>query len=198
MNAYNFSHNWFDTIKESWNNNWHKEGCPTNLKCLEVGCFEGQASIWILEHLVGENGSFYAIDFFNAEDTFDHNIKTVKKEHLTKKIKGDAVVEMSALLKEHSSTFHFIYIDASKLASENCFALLIAERLLSVGGKIVVDDFLWSKSYDKDSRESPRLGILLFEQMTLLCKSIKPPIQHQYSFQKIKETDYLIKLKKEL
>lgn len=199
MSTYNFSHDWFNKgQKEFWDNNWHKEGCPTNLKCLEVGCFEGQASVWILENLVGENGSFYAIDFFNREEIFDHNIKTVKKEHVTKKIKGDAVVEMSALLKEHESTFDFIYIDASKLASENCFALLIAERLLTIGGRIVVDDFLWSKGYGKDPKESPRLGIILFEQLSLLCQSVKPPGFSQYSFQKVQETNYIIKLKEKL
>lgn len=198
MNAYNFSYNWFDTVRECWNNNWHKEGCPTNLKCLEVGCFEGQASVWILENLVGENGSFYAIDFFNAEDTFDHNIKIANKENLTKKIKGDAVVEMSALLKENSSTFDFIYIDASKIASENCFELLVAERLLKVGGRIIVDDFIWDRSYTTDPKHTPRLGIILFEQLTILCKSIKPPFFSQYAFKKINESRHLMELERKI
>lgn len=198
MTDYIFDHNWFNTLEESWNNNWQQEGCPTNLKCLEIGCFQGQSSLWILEHLVGVEGCLYAIDLFHQEKIFDHNIKTAKKENLTIKIKGDAVIEMSALLKEHESTFDFIYIDASKLASENCFALLIAERLLKLNGKIIVDDFLWSRSYGKDQRECPRLGIILFEQLSLLCKSVRPPTQSQYSFQKIRTTDYFVKLKAEL
>lgn len=199
MSRYKYSRYWFNKgQKDFWDKHWHNQRCPTDLKCLEVGCFEGQASVWILENLVGERGSFYAIDFFHKEEMFDNNIKTANKEHLIKKIKGDAVVEMSALLKKHESTFDFIYIDASKLASENCFALLIAERLLSVGGKIVVDDFLWPRSYGADPRESPRLGVILFEQMSLLCQSVKPPSVSQYSFQKVRETNYFIKSKAEL
>lgn len=194
MTNYKFSSDWFNNIEDSWNKDWHNQGCPTDLKCLEVGCFEGQASVWILKNLVGKNGSFYAIDFFNHEEVFDHNVLCLKKEKIVKKLKGDAVIEMSALLKDHESTFDFIYIDASKIASENAFALLIAERLLKVGGKVVVDDFLWSRSYEKDPCESPRLGVIMFEQLSVLSKTIKPPSKSQYAFQKIKESDYFLKL----
>ena len=197
---HSYTQNWFkETREDAWNNyqsfkNLGALKSGKHLKCIEMGCLEGQSSVWILENLVCEHGHLYAIDMFNREEYFDHNIRVDGFEHCVTKMKGDGVVQMSSLLKEHEETFDFIYIDASKLACENSFSLFIAERLLSPGGLVIVDDYHWGKHFNPIMR--PYTGVESFKKLSHLCSEIEAPCSAQAAFQKNIPNHQLIEIEK--
>jgi predicted O-methyltransferase YrrM len=92
-------------------------------------------------------------------------------------------------LYEQQLQFDFVYIDAGKTAGDNIVNLILAERLLKVGGILVVDDFNWDKL--SDPRYCPKLGITSFMNITLLSEVFMEG--YQMVFKKIKDNNELIK-----
>ena len=121
-----------------------------NFDYLEIGCFEGLSSFYILSEYKNvnaflldiwgtpdKNSELSHIDFNLVENTFDKNLS----EFSFVKMKGDSVVSMKKLLVQNKS-FDFIYIDGSHNGEDILSDAIEAFKILKVGGLIFFDDFL--------------------------------------------------------
>ena len=117
---------------------------------LEVGCYEGLSSFYVLSEYKSVNAFFLDIwDMPNPNSkTLSHNFGLIEKtfdQHLSgfdfKKMKNDSVISMRKLLKENVH-FDFIYIDGSHNGEDILSDAIEAFKILKVNGLMFFDDFL--------------------------------------------------------
>ena len=117
---------------------------------LEVGCYEGLSSYYVLSENKFVNAFFLDIwdmpnpnsktlspNFDLIEKAFDQNLSGFN----FKKIKNDSVISMRKLLKENVH-FDFIYIDGSHNGEDILSDAIEAFKILKVNGLMFFDDFL--------------------------------------------------------
>ena len=117
---------------------------------LEVGCFEGLSSFFVLSEypqvnaylldiwdLPNSNSKSLSKDFNFIEKNFDKNLSNYNFN----KIKDDSVIAMRKLLKQNIK-FDFIYIDGSHNGEDILSDAIEAFKILKTKGIIFFDDFL--------------------------------------------------------
>lgn len=188
-----FNYNWFD-ISAKKNFETYLEGFKgkPDLKFLEIGPFEGKATVWMLENiLTGPSSGIVCVDTFEGSD--EHKALGVDTKNLldtfmenTKKFKDRIIlmhgVSQEVLRKEFfkSNQFDFVYIDGSHCAPDVLEDAVLSFRLLKKGGLMIFDDYEWK--YNDDPVESPRLAIDAFlgifvKEYKLLLKSYQVVIE---------------------
>ena len=149
LSTKNFSNKWFLNNFDIFNFFLPKDKSQ-KFDYLEVGCFEGLSSFYVLSEYKSVNAFFLDIwDLPNPNSkTLSNNFNTVEKafdknlsEFNFTKIKEDSVVSMRRLLKQNKS-FDFIYIDGSHNGEDILSDAIEAFKILKVGGLIFFDDFL--------------------------------------------------------
>ena len=143
---------------------------------LEVGCFEGLSSFFVLSEykavdatlldiwdMPNPNSKTLSHNFNSIEDTFDNNLS---RFNFTK-IKDDSVVAMRKLFKQNKS-FDFIYIDGSHNGEDILSDAIEAFKILKKEGLIFFDDFL---QHDKNRALQSYEGIEKF--LTLYSNYLK-------------------------
>ena len=117
---------------------------------LEVGCYEGLSSFYVLSEYKFVNAFFLDLwDMPNPNSkTLSHNFGLIEKafdQNLSgfnfKKIKNDSVISMRKLLKDNVH-FDFIYIDGSHNGEDILSDAIEAFKILKVNGLMFFDDFL--------------------------------------------------------
>jgi predicted O-methyltransferase YrrM len=151
MNEYKFTQNWFNfsEIKKLL----HLVLNPNNMiNMLEIGCFEGQSSVFFSDNYLNHNESrLTCIDPFlsvnnndhseflqnNEEINFDHNIKLSKNFDKIKihKITSDD------FFKFNNNTFDFIYIDGCHLPEYIERDMINSFNCLNKNGIMWMDDY---------------------------------------------------------
>jgi SAM-dependent methyltransferase len=148
-----------------------------NLKFLEIGCFEGRASNYLLDNILTAEGSkLHVVDTFEGskeeagmkwDENYDFDALINKfKGNVSKH--GDKVVihrGMSGdILKTdfEPNTFDFIYIDGAHTAYGVLQDAILAHPLLKVGGIVIFDDFGWKDPTNLHPTNSPELGVTCF------------------------------------
>jgi len=126
------------------------------LRFLEVGCFEGQTTRWLLEHT---KATVDVVDPFTVErlgvsqwDRFRRN---------TAGFSGRLRAHnnySSAVLRRLRTPFEFIYIDGAHDADDVLSDSVLAWPLLSPGGVMVWDDYDWPG----DAWKRPKTGVDAF------------------------------------
>ena len=131
---------------------------------LEVGCYEGLSSFYVLSEYKSVNAFFLDIwDMPNPNSkTLSHNFGLIEKafdQNLSgfdfKKMKNDSVISMRKLLKENVH-FDFIYIDGSHNGEDILSDAIEAFKILKVNGLMFFDDFL---QHDDDRILQSYVGI---------------------------------------
>ena len=139
---------------------------------LEIGCFEGRASVWMLYNGLADNGSLVCIDTFkgseehvnlnlnNLYETFTSNVREASKpDQFVRVMKATSYEGMATLIHEKSQ-FDFIYIDGSHTAPDVMTDACMAFGLLRKGGIMLFDDYLWADVPGLLHR--PKLAVDLF------------------------------------
>lgn len=189
MEDYQFSADWFGGHIPNWQN-WlgHLAGKP-KVKVLEIGCYEGRATVWLLGNiLTHETARIDCVDVFfddspgepeanRYEARFDHNIKTALG---SKKVKKNKSTSQEALRKLQISSYDAIYIDGSHSAPDVLEDAVLAFRLLTPGGVMIFDDYEWNPY--PDPWMTPRIAIDSFlhvyeKQYDLLGKGYQVAIK---------------------
>jgi predicted O-methyltransferase YrrM len=167
-----FTADWFSVHAESWHRHLRRRAGRPNLAFLEVGCFEGRATIWLLENVLTHptaridcidtfEGSFehsmMGIDIGGIEARFDHNIAAGGGELKVTKIKGRSG---DCLRRLEPRSYDFAYIDGSHLARDVLEDAVLAFGLLKGGGLMIFDDYGWDRLCD-DPRH-PKIAIDAF------------------------------------
>ena len=144
-----FTNDWFGITGKS---NFEKYVLPLiaqdrPLNFLEVGCYEGRASVWMLENT---NAELTVIDTFKGSkehdlefektllERFDENTKEYRSRIL--KLVGTSREHLKRLDNEH---YDFIYIDGSHQASDVLEDAILSFPLLKEGGVMIFDDYTW-------------------------------------------------------
>tara|TARA_B100001540_G_scaffold81_1_gene77 strand:- start:1028 stop:1705 length:678 start_codon:yes stop_codon:yes gene_type:complete len=161
-----FSNKWFLNNFEIFNFFLPKDK-NKKFDYLEVGCFEGLSSFYVLSEYNYVNAFFLDIwdlpnpnsktlsnDFDSIEKAFDENLSGFNFI----KIKDDSVVSMRKLFKQNKS-FDFIYIDGSHNGEDILSDAIEAFKILKIDGLIFFDDFL---QYDNSRNIQSYEGISKF------------------------------------
>ena len=149
LNHKNFSQKWFLNNFEIFTFFLPKDK-SLKFDYLEVGCYEGLSSFYVLSEYKSVNAFFLDIwDMPNPNSkTLSHNFGLIEKafdQNLSgfdfKKMKNDSVISMRKLLKENVH-FDFIYIDGSHNGEDILSDAIEAFKILKVNGLMFFDDFL--------------------------------------------------------
>ncbi|MFL2891197.1 MAG: class I SAM-dependent methyltransferase [Candidatus Pelagibacter sp.] len=171
----NFSNKWFLNNFDIFNFFLPKEK-NSKFDYLEVGCFEGLSSFFVLSEYKAVNAILLDIwDMPNPNSkTLSHNFNSIEKafdNNLSRfnftKIKDDSVVAMRKLFKQNKS-FDFIYIDGSHNGEDILSDAIEAFKILKKEGLIFFDDFL---QHDKNRALQSYEGIEKF--LTLYSSYLK-------------------------
>ena len=175
-----FQQNWFELIRLDWEERTTRLRAR-KLHILEVGCFEGAATTWMLDNLVRHpESTMTVIDTFEGgmehrdtpeisdkyelsslESRFRSNVSKCENVGRLNVIKASSDEGLLTLRRE-SRRFDFIYIDASHVAIDVLHDAVVCWRMLNVHGTMVFDDFSW-KGYMEDCY-NPRIAIESFLQ----------------------------------
>tara|TARA_B110000285_G_scaffold232110_1_gene302388 strand:+ start:74 stop:745 length:672 start_codon:yes stop_codon:yes gene_type:complete len=183
-NNYKYTQPWFDNIKNSWDEifKWYTiEGKNEIKSVLEIGCFEGKASIYMCEKWLKDKTHYHVIDTFGgSSDEIGHQdmIKQIKEgddfiynnfKHNTNffpnidwKIERETSQHMLPLLERKGYKYDFIYVDASHLADDTFVDAYWAHKMLQPNGLIIFDDFGWQEEGRDKPNDSPKFGIQAF------------------------------------
>lgn len=164
-----FRYDWFSHNIPRWHSYLGHLKDRSNVKALEIGCFEGRATVWLLQNILTHpTSSIIVIDTFtggmensdhqdnvvNLRKRFEHNIKAWR----------DKVKILSGLSHIHLrkmpaiSTFDYIYVDGSHMAKDVLEDAVLSWRLLKKGGILTFDDYRdWN--FYKDPILCPRVAI---------------------------------------
>jgi len=192
--AYEFTQDWFSWNEPTWQAMF-KELTPRK-KFLEIGCFEGRSTVWLIENALEDGGSILSVDTF--EGGFEHSPDTMSgvatrfKKNVEEaiknrpKVRADLMIKTSteamAILMEKSIQYDFIYIDGSHSGPDVLSDAIMAYHLCRVGGMIAFDDYLWGNPHDLIER--PKVAIDCF--VNLFAKKVKPVcVGSQFWVQKI-------------
>ena len=175
---FTFSRYWFDeVIRADWERlTYSLRG--KMLRVLEIGCFEGASTTWILDNLMSHpESTLTSIDTFQggmehqeAGQADKYNIASLESRfwanvakcenagrlHVMKANSDDALLK----LRRQCAKFDFVYIDASHVAIDVLHDAVLSWRMLNVDGMMVFDDFTW-KGYVEDVY-NPRIAIQSF------------------------------------
>lgn len=165
-----FTTDWFNGNISKWTKWLAEFKDKPNLRFLEVGCFEGQATVWLLENILTGKDSFIdTIDTFegsmentpkekkNLLSNYFENITPYGNRVFTHKGNSQEVLRESYF---ENAEYDFIYIDGSHQAPDVLEDTLLCWRKLKIGGVMVWDDYGWHKY--KDPKLCPAMAIDAF------------------------------------
>lgn len=175
-------------------NNYIKSDKPCNV--LEIGCYEGNSSVWFLSNLIKHPESrLYCVDTWEGSVEYNNvNFTTIYNKFLTNvKTNTNYSPEKVMIFRKRSDVFlleitnmnqsvvcnncllfDIIFIDASHDSRDVISDSVLSWRLLKVGGILIWDDYIWEKMPKMNER--PKLAIdsflLIFEgNYTILSKT---------------------------
>ena len=181
---YKFNEKWFDGMIPGWYQIFDHVKQEKEIKdVLEVGCYEGRASVFVLENYLGKGDTYTVVDTFGGTleehgmkgtaerlkesdfiyDNFSHNISFFPDIDFT--TYRDRSEYRLPKLVEEGKTYDFIYIDASHRADDTLVDAYYAHKMLRPGGLLIFDDFGWKSKSDDRLVASPEFGIRAFVSM---------------------------------
>lgn len=191
---YKFTEEWFDHIIPMWSELF-KDHYKTPIKSvLEIGCYEGRATIWLCENVLSNQqvSNYDVVDTFSGTVTesgmvgtadrlndnksfiksnFEHNISFFQDKIPFNLHQGYSQYELPKLV-EQGKQYDFIYIDASHQSDDTFVDGYFAHKMLKPGGLIIFDDFGWKDPKKPHENCSPEIGIRLF--FSLYSESYRP------------------------
>jgi predicted O-methyltransferase YrrM len=129
---------------------------------LEIGCFEGRSSCWLLENALAKDGMLTCVDPYAPEShlwklfntnplaNFKENIAEVKGENQTVDLIQRPSYDGLADLIQAGGEFDFIYVDGDHRPHMALMDGAMAWGLLKQGGTMLFDDYLYPEKPTKD------------------------------------------------
>jgi hypothetical protein len=169
-----FTTDWFSNNIPTWDIFLQDIKHHPNLNFLEVGCWEGRATCWLLENiLTDESSKITVVDTFGGSPEEDGmnglDFKNVysRFKHNTKEYDNKITIHngySNKMLKQlgNEPLFDFAYIDASHTAYGTLEDAVLTHPLIKSGGIIIFDDYKWKDPNRPSDTDSPELGINCF------------------------------------
>lgn len=181
---YKFNEEWFDHNIPLWNQLF--EGYSGDLNSiLEIGCYEGRATVYLCNEVLKKGTKYTVIDTFKGseeEDGMDntmerldqdkdiiqknflHNISFHNDMHF-KVHKGISQKILPEIYYNDNPSYDLIFIDASHRADDTFVDAYYAHKMLNRGGLLIFDDFGWKDPNRPEMVSSPEYGIKSFAQL---------------------------------
>lgn len=198
---YKFTEEWFDPMIPAWEQVFEQYEKEKIKNVLEVGCYEGRATIFLCEQILQKGVNYDIVDTFGGtleesgmegtaerlltdnfiENNFQHNISFHPEINFNIN-KGYSQHILPTLVKQNKQ-YDFIYVDASHRADDTFVDAYYAHKMLKPGGLIIFDDFGWKDPNAPHIVSSPELGIRMFFSM---YDNLYTPIMQGYQIGAIK------------
>jgi SAM-dependent methyltransferase len=168
---------WFDQNIEAWTEaiDGYKKYEGDIKSVLEIGCFEGRATVWLCNTVptiekytvidtfkgsLEEKGMERAKDNLTKNEShirsnFEHNISKFRDKIDFTIVEG----ESQSMLHDIKGKYDFIYIDGSHRSDDVFVDAYWADKLLNVNGIMIFDDFGWTNPDSELLIDSPGFGI---------------------------------------
>ncbi|MGC1833072.1 MAG: class I SAM-dependent methyltransferase, partial [Candidatus Acidiferrales bacterium] len=138
--GYTFTADWFSSnIASFWRHLKNLRGTPCWI--LEIGCFEGRASTWLLRNIaISERSRLVCLDC-NDQPLFWPNIQRAQGGKRTEFKRGFSA---DILRNLPTRSFDFIYIDGGHSTLNVLQDAVLSFALAKPGAIIAFDDYLWN------------------------------------------------------
>ncbi len=165
-----YTYDWFSHNIPSWKIWLKKFKNKEHLSFLEIGCYEGKATRWLLDNiLTTKNSCISVVDTFvgSIEHGKIDNSRMLK--HFMSNVGYDKRVKIfqstsKHFLKNSNDAFDFVYIDGSHIAKDVIADAVLSWDRLKRNGVLVFDDYDWKK-FPKTSNFHPKMAIDSFMKM---------------------------------
>jgi len=194
-----FTQDWFVQYMEIWpaifrNHGWNPDE-PKSI--LEIGCFEGLATCWMLSNLLKHPDSkIVCIDTFEGgeehlqagvkmgqvRERFSRNVSKCGRVDSVRVLEERSDEGLMRLLQEKQEPFDFIYVDGSHMAFDVLGDLILSYKLLKIGGLCICDDYLWEGQ--SDPRHTPKMAVDSFTSIISGQIENVPVINTQFAFKR--------------
>lgn len=191
MPEYQFSTDWFVQNIVHWQRlfEYYKWDPNKKVKILEIGSFEGRATVWMLDNLMkNPESKIFCVDTFqggaehvnvNFTDVYQKfmsNIQLTGKAAQVEIIKNQSHLALIALMQTQYEQMDLIYVDGSHKADEVLSDLVLSYHLLKDEGLMICDDYIWSTEISgrEDILNNPKIAIDSFSN--IFRKSLFPMI----------------------
>jgi hypothetical protein len=174
MKDYKYTTDWNVMARITWDEILKDYKNKPNLHFLEVGCWEGRTTNWLLHNILTHTSSkITVVDSFKGspeETGMQHlDLNTIKERfqwnttYHSDKIKILEGHSNEVLKKlENKPQFDFAFIDGSHTAWGTLEDAILIHPLLKQGGIIIFDDYQWKDLNLPSATDSPQLGIDCF------------------------------------
>jgi len=190
-------------------NDWFQQTAETNFinnllprksqfrNAIEIGCYEGQATCWLLDHMNFEH--ILCIDTWKGSvEHLGIRMQAVWERYVRNTGYGkggpvcvqnnESVYELAALVERNQlERYDFIYVDGSHLAKDVLIDAVLAWQILEPGGYLAFDDYTWTEKPRQEANplDNPRLAIDAFYTIFRREAVILPSTQHQFWLMKV-------------
>lgn len=194
---YQFTWDTFSRYEKVWPSIFNLIKWDPQRKCqiVEIGSFEGRATVWILDNLIqNQDSKVYCIDPFMATgrkekevvrqmqldwgqifQRFQSNISLTGKAGQVELMREQSSVALSSLIGAAYGQVDFVYVDGSHRAPDALSDLIFSYHLLKDGGLMICDDYIWTlepSAPDIDILSNPKISIDAF--FTIFRRSLLP------------------------
>jgi predicted O-methyltransferase YrrM len=172
--AFEFTTDWFTPRLELWQRLLQPLAGRPRLRGLEIGVYEGRATVWLLQHVFTHStSSLVCIDPFVGltrsrgqfssdaiEKRFRRNVCAAGASRRVKLIKASSGEALRTLATKQ---FDFVYVDGSHRAADVLTDGVLALPLVKPGGILAFDDYLLHEAAGQEaSAEYPKVAIDAF------------------------------------
>lgn len=140
--SYQFHADFFSQHVENWKSDLSKLMMTEGNRVLEIGCFEGFSTCWLIDNLLhGPSSEIVCIDPFDGywSRMFEYNVMCSGKARQVTIYKGrsqDILRRLPSFPK-----FNLIHIDGSHDRRDCLEDIVLSWNLLNPGGIVIIDDY---------------------------------------------------------
>jgi predicted O-methyltransferase YrrM len=191
---YQFTVDTFSRCEKTWPAifNLIKWDPERDCRVVEIGSYEGRATVWILENLIRHPQSkVYCIDPFmptgrkdkevcrkvnidwdQVRQRFQSNLALTGKAGQVELLRQPSAIALSSLLAVEFGRVDFVYVDGSHRAPDVLSDLIFSYHLLKDGGLMICDDYIWrleARIPEIDVLHNPKISIDAFFNIFRRC-----------------------------
>jgi len=130
----------------------------TPCRLLEIGCYEGRATVWLLENIATHpDAAVHCIDVVEHA-SFRQNILAARSPE---KVHLEIGLSRNLLRLCPANAFDFVYVDGGHRTIEVLEDAVLSFRLLKLNGTMAFDDFKWKDRVSPDGTPKPAIKAFL-------------------------------------
>jgi len=166
---FNFTTDWFCGNEKHFSK-YLAHLVDTPCRILEIGCYEGRATVWLLENIATHpDATVHCIDVLE-QASFRQNILATRSPE---KVRLEIGLSRNLLRPYPPNAFDFVYVDGSHETVDVLEDAVLSFLLLKRNGIMAFDDFKWKDRAFPGAR--PKLAINAFlriykRKITVLMK----------------------------